>query len=1314
VLTTSSKTIKNFTFNPMRFITLTIAFLMSLFSVFGQDKLSYYDAPKSDSLNSKILYVSGVVDSITVDTTSGTGWVYFNGDSLAFEFDPPDATLTTIKKKWYADRITSRKDTSFSAQLSHRYYPIIIHDDEGNSYIIYPDGRIENGTYFVISDDYLNVSAADAVNFEQHEAEIFGFDAKAHTQWHAQYEIIEFSDSSKYFVANKSLGVDQSDLVKALVPEGLSNVTFKLDNGQIVSASPFGGGQGGGSSDSSMVSYEVEIPAFSSKGEYAIYAYAGNSRLGKLNLHVYEEKEIDVVIVPVANITIDSAAVSSAVNDIFNDANIKINISTATQWNNASFTPTTKIEMPSDVSHFSKYSDDMRNLRDAYFDSVPNADKGKYYLFVVDGFNGGDEDGYMVRGKGVGFVSKSATPLTYAHELGQGAGALEHTWNDNGPDQGTTDNLMDYAGGNNLTSGQWKELRKLRLVPSFWDSEEDGMMANLLISEFSPLKFEVHEIEAVPKSEFIDYNPLIYELNKYILVKFKDKNFSHLLFLNGYHVGFRFKIKEEIHDVIKRTHYLSDIIIDEQGREVAQKDNSNALWYLCSNLSCRKDRYDGDPIYYNGNPHYRMSTTVEHEYYSNDYDIISCPDLKYVKSKVLTFCENGQQLSVIPSEIQDQYCDDSKICSRVSNYDEVDEYHVEWIVNAIQSIVGNGYNIASASSLPIKEINDGLMLDNLGFSYPSINVVSDKFKLLNHYREDKFLMHIILKINDKKGYSNANVKELANRAIIEYNKNNPHHSIGLILTVYCSIPSNYPGISESLGVCSTTGFASSNSISVGQEFDDFTLSDIKEIDKKAQYIFTSVKKPYYVTNIYCNADKSFTYKPSSNIDEPSKDVSGLPFIVTANVYKSKILNEYEVKFNKISSDYIEDSKGSDGTWYSEYPHDKYQALRVWLENNKGNEKINRESDWQKISVNWTKYKERFLVDKKLLGAIAKETDLDCDFCTDFAVLVGVKEIQPYHYYDFNYFSVIDPIVYNSLDFFSVIPGIDLFTDGIGVLYSSLRGDWGNSAIYSASLSVPFVGSGVIKKIAYFVEKTPSGNYNIVAKSLDDNLDQFVKISSDADVLNENLSTSLLELNSAGVKPTMAESRLKSIFDLAEAGRKFTTSELALLKRADLPDFVTNNLDDLLSLENRTAIWELNNVSSGQFKRGDLIEEIFNQWGNKYGGYQNLNDIIPNYRTLDFDGVLANIDEVVSLKTFKPVSNNTLSNFKSTVRSNMKKLNDDVAIGTNHSGKDRVLDFTIENGTWSQSQIDDVYDYVDDLLKDTRKFGNVSEVRITEF
>ncbi|MEX1191659.1 MAG: hypothetical protein WEA99_06760, partial [Brumimicrobium sp.] len=45
----------------------------------------------------------------------------------------------------------------------------------------------------------------------------------------------------------------------------------------------------------------------------------------------------------------------------------------------------------------------------------------------------------------------------------------------------------DYSGGSNLTLGQWEELRKLKLVPSFWDGEEDAMSVSMSISDLYPL-----------------------------------------------------------------------------------------------------------------------------------------------------------------------------------------------------------------------------------------------------------------------------------------------------------------------------------------------------------------------------------------------------------------------------------------------------------------------------------------------------------------------------------------------------------------------------------------------------------------------------------------------------------------------------------------------------------------------------------------------------------------------------------------------------------------------------------------------------------
>ncbi len=184
--------------------------------------------------------------------------------------------------------------------------------------------------------------------------------------------------------------------------------------------------------------------------------------------------------------------------------------------------------------------------------------------------------------------------------------------------------------------------------------------------------------------------------------------------------------------------------------------------------------------------------------------------------------------------------------------------------------------------------------------------------------------------------------------------------------------------------------------------------------------------------------------------------------------------------------------------------------------------------------------------------------------------------------------------------------------------------------------------------------------------------------------------------------------LASLANLANPARRFTRTELAQLKRADLPDFVANNLDDLLLAENRTVIWRLKDV----FTRGDLIEEIFNQWDKKYKNYQNLNDINPNYKTLDFDGAPANFNEVVSLKTFKPISDNSLSNFKKVLRNNVRKLNNDAKIEENHSGKDRVLDLAIEKGFWTNKQLNDIKTFINNDLRD--EFPNVARIRISEF
>lgn len=154
-----------------------------------------------------------------------------------------------------------------------------------------------------------------------------------------------------------------------------------------------------------------------------------------------------------------------------------------------------------------------------------------------------------------------------------------------------------------------------------------------------------------------------------------------------------------------------------------------------------------------------------------------------------------------------------------------------------------------------------------------------------------------------------------------------------------------------------------------------------------------------------------------------------------------------------------------------------------------------------------------------------------------------------------------------------------------------------------------------------------------------------------------------------------------------ARRLFTVDELMQFRRADLPDLVDQHLDDLLDPHNREIIWELTDEAGGQFKRGDLIEEIFNKWPAKYGDYTNLNDVMANYPTLDFDGMLEDVREVVSLKSYHPKSTSelTASALEKKIDTYAKKLSN-ATLDAAHDGKQRTLDFVLKEGAWDRAEV----------------------------
>ena len=134
------------------------------------------------------------------------------------------------------------------------------------------------------------------------------------------------------------------------------------------------------------------------------------------------------------------------------------------------------------TSRLSRHSDEMKNLNTVFrISSLNRFDKNTLYLFVLAGAKTDDGlplAGDMPRGKQFGYLFTSAggnMAVTAAHELGHGIFRLAHTFDDYGYAQKSTQNLMDYSGGKELTKYQWDILHDPGIA-GWLDDKEDGQM----------------------------------------------------------------------------------------------------------------------------------------------------------------------------------------------------------------------------------------------------------------------------------------------------------------------------------------------------------------------------------------------------------------------------------------------------------------------------------------------------------------------------------------------------------------------------------------------------------------------------------------------------------------------------------------------------------------------------------------------------------------------------------------------------------------------------------------------------------------------
>lgn len=342
---------------------------------------------------------------------------------------------------------------------------MIVRDEEGNQYTVTllpkPEKVEGPSNYLIPSTDALDASDSLIVTFSASSSQRYGFDKKKYTAFGPNYEFIKLNNGKKYFVPYKSIEQNQSD-------EVIADIQIKNFDKNLLSFKSLDGALLASVVGSSVNQYKVTVSEVES-----IYAWYNNKKIGKLNIASYKPIDKKLVIVPVNNSSVSSSALQNDLNSIYNQANVNWTVSTS---------PNFTFDMGSDGLQFpdatlmSKYSDEMRALRDAYRQQDTAYDKNANYVFVVPAFTDPIYKGYMVRGRAVGFMTSDASAKDLAHELAHGAFGLEHTFP--AIPKSMSNNLMDYSTDVNLTKKQWDGIHSSKFIYNWLDSEEDAAIAD--------------------------------------------------------------------------------------------------------------------------------------------------------------------------------------------------------------------------------------------------------------------------------------------------------------------------------------------------------------------------------------------------------------------------------------------------------------------------------------------------------------------------------------------------------------------------------------------------------------------------------------------------------------------------------------------------------------------------------------------------------------------------------------------------------------------------------------------------------------------
>jgi hypothetical protein len=318
------------------------------------------------------------------------------------------------------------------------------------------------------------------VTFGNHKLSNYGFDYPTANSPAGNYDQVEITGSPS-LVPWKSIETQRIERLTAHVSGGpADSIHYYRESNNVVMTSP--------GEDKSQ--HQMMITGNGSNDNDKLFAwyreYTGDTAktynrilAGQLNTVSYDKINIKVVLVPIGKSSCpDPNEIQKQLDTIYKSAVVTWNV---TRIDPINITFKGSVFDNTDADHLMDYTDDMKTARDA-LKNLSSYNRETYYLFFID--DAKEIKSYMPLNKQFGFIVKGNLRIdqytrTIAHELGHGPFRLRHTFSDQNQyyqAEGTTDNLMDYAGADalKLNKYQWDWMHNPEWRIYAFEGEEEG------------------------------------------------------------------------------------------------------------------------------------------------------------------------------------------------------------------------------------------------------------------------------------------------------------------------------------------------------------------------------------------------------------------------------------------------------------------------------------------------------------------------------------------------------------------------------------------------------------------------------------------------------------------------------------------------------------------------------------------------------------------------------------------------------------------------------------------------------------------------